>query len=141
MRSLTVKLTLAFMLVGLIGAVLVAFLVRRSTRREFDRFVLDQNQQVLVTALTKYYRLQGSWKGVEAVFHPGQEFAPSPDPGPPNESRRSLFIIANAGGTVVFGGGPNNVGQKLTRAELAKGVPLDVDGITVGRLILRHLDR
>ncbi len=48
MRSLSVKLTLAFLLVGLTGAVLVAFLIRRSTLREFDRLVLDQNQQALV---------------------------------------------------------------------------------------------
>jgi signal transduction histidine kinase len=142
MRSLTVKLTLAFMLIGLIGAVLVALLVRRYTQREFDRFVLDQNQQILVNHLTRYYRTNGSWKGVEAVFRPGQEAAPPQDFAQPNESRRNLFIIANAGGVVVFGGRPENVGQKLTSSELGKGIPLEVDGTTVGRLIFAPaLDR
>ncbi len=66
MRSLAVKLTLAFLVVGLIGATMVAILVQRYTRREFDRLVLDQNQQALVEALTSYYAATGSWSGVRA---------------------------------------------------------------------------
>ena len=42
MRSLTTKLTLGFLLVGLIAVALVAILARLTTTREFDRFVLDQ---------------------------------------------------------------------------------------------------
>ena len=41
MRSLTLKLSLAFFLVGIIGAVLVAFLVGLRTRSEFDRFLSE----------------------------------------------------------------------------------------------------
>ena len=48
MRSLATKLTLAFLFVGLIGAVLVAVLVRQFTQRQFGQLVLDQNQQVLI---------------------------------------------------------------------------------------------
>jgi signal transduction histidine kinase len=135
MRSLTVKLTLAFLLIGLIGAVLVAFLVRRSTQREFDRFVLDQNQQTLVTNLTQYYQANQSWDGVETVFRPGQNVPPSKNPGPPSGPGRSLFILADSSGQIVYGGGPRNPEQKLTSSDLKKGTPLEVDGRTVGWLV------
>ena len=98
MRSLTVKLTLAFLLIGLTGAVMVAFLVRRSTQREFDRFVLDQNQQTLVTNLTQYYQAKGSWEGVETVFRPGQSVAPAQNQGPPPGQGRNLFVLADSSG-------------------------------------------
>ena len=71
MRSLSLKLTLAFLLVGLTGAVLVAFLIRLSTQRGFDQLVVDQNQQTLVDVLTRHYLSTGSWKGIETAFRPG----------------------------------------------------------------------
>src|SRR5689334_14345700 len=55
MRSLTVKLTLAFLVVGLTGAILVAVLVGIRTRSEFNRFLSEHDQAALVTALGGYY--------------------------------------------------------------------------------------
>jgi len=135
MRSLTVKLTLAFLLIGLTGAVMVAFLVRRSTQRQFDRFVLDQNQQTLVSNLIQYYQANRSWTGVETVFRTGQNSPPTQNQGPPSGPGRSLFILTDPSGQVVFGGDPKNHEQKLIPAELKKGTPLEVDGTTVGWLI------
>jgi two-component system sensor histidine kinase BaeS len=135
MRSLTVKLTLAFLLIGLIGAVMVAFLVRQSTQRQFDRFVFDQNQQTLVTNLAQYYQANGSWEGVETVFRPGQEVAPAQNSGRPAGPGRNPFILADSNGRVVFGGDPRNPEQKLTSSELKKGIPIEVNGSTVGWLV------
>src|SRR5262245_34039106 len=63
MRSLTVKLTLAFLLVGTIGATLVAVLVGLRTRSEFDRFLSERDQGVLVAALSGYYASHAGWAG------------------------------------------------------------------------------
>ena len=41
MRSLTLKLTLAFLLVGLTGAALVALIIRDRTRTAFNTFLLE----------------------------------------------------------------------------------------------------
>ena len=41
LHSLTLKLTLAFLCVGLIGALLVAFFVGLRTQRAVDQFVVD----------------------------------------------------------------------------------------------------
>ena len=136
MKSLTVKLTLAFLLVGLTGAVLVASFLRYRLRLDFDRLILDQNQQALVANLTQYYRVKGSWTDVESVFSPGADA-----PGPPRnnetrwDARRNLFVIANPDGNIVFGERPDLLGRKLKPRELNEGVKLEVDGDTIGWLI------
>jgi signal transduction histidine kinase len=143
MRSLALKLTLAFLFVGLTGAFLVAFFVRQRTQREFDRLILDQNQEVLIANLTQYYRTYGTWDGVEAVFQPGPQFVPlDRDPGQRGEVRRNLFAIANRAGLIVSGGGPNDIGRVLSSRDLNKGAALIVDGREVGWLLFTPaLDR
>jgi len=136
MRSLTLKLTLAFLLVGLIGAVLVAVLVRQRTQNEFGQFILDQNQQVLVTNLTEYYDVHGTWLGVESVFRPGFDYSfEQESPFSRWDSRRALFTIADAQGFIVFGGGPRDHGERLSRSELRQGITLELDGEPVGWLL------
>src|SRR3712207_169724 len=68
MRSLTVKLTLAFLFVGLIGAILVAVLVGQRTQSEFNRYLSEHDQSILVDALGNYYATHGSWSGVNAML-------------------------------------------------------------------------
>jgi two-component system sensor histidine kinase BaeS len=146
-RSLAVKLTLAFLLVGLIGAVLVAVLVRRRTQNEFDRLIQDQNQQVLVNVLTRYYQRFGSWEGVERVFrpqtNPAEALSPFQEPGSRWETRRALFAIADQSGTLVFGGSPGDTGRRLNQSILKNSLPLtDESGETIGWLLFTPaLDR
>lgn len=64
MRSLTTKLTLAFWLVSLVGVLIVAFFVARRAETAFNRFLLDNDQQMVVDALTHYYAVNGSWDGL-----------------------------------------------------------------------------
>ena len=47
MRSLAAKLTLAFLIVGVTGALLVALFLGRQTRQAFDDFVLQSYQRYL----------------------------------------------------------------------------------------------
>jgi two-component system, OmpR family, sensor histidine kinase BaeS len=136
MRSLALKLTLAFLLVGLIGAVVVAIQVQLRTRRAFDNFVIDQYQSSLVSDLTQYYQQNGNWKGVEAVFlHEGGSLPVGPGQEAPWDERRVMFTIANSDGIVVIGGGPDSFGRELEPSVLNKGVPLKADGTTVGWLL------
>jgi two-component system sensor histidine kinase BaeS len=136
MRSLALKLTLAFLLVGLTGAFLVAFFVRRHTQSQFDQLVRTQNQQALVSLLTGYYQENGGWAGVESVFRPAPNVPPQqPDSRARLDVRRNLFSIASPDGTIVFGGGRERPGQHVRPADLKNGVALVVDDNTVGYLL------
>jgi signal transduction histidine kinase len=136
MRSLATTLTLAFLLVGLTGAFLVAFFVYQHTQSQFDQLIANQSQDTLVNSLIQYYQQNGSWHGVEVVFHPGTGAqAPNQGNGPPFLGRRDLFTLVDANGVIVFGGGRLSVGQHLNPANRKSGVPLKKDNQTVGWLI------
>lgn len=134
MRSLTLKLTLAFLIVGLIGALLVALFVGLRTRSEFDRFVLDAYQANLLQSVTTYYQQEGSWDDIGAIVvrtpwrrGPGGAWEP--------EFSRAPVVLVDAKNSVVYGGETYEAGQTLTRSELAHAVPVEVEGQVVGQLI------
>jgi two-component system sensor histidine kinase BaeS len=122
MRSLTVKLTLAFLLVGTIGAILVAVLVSLRTRSEFDRFLSERDQGVLVEALSGYYASHGSWDGIGEML----------DSTPPLDFYSRGMTLADPNGVVAFSNDPNAIGQPLQAGATDAGVPVQVDSRTVG---------
>jgi two-component system sensor histidine kinase BaeS len=67
-RSLAGKLTLAFLLVGVLGVVLFAVLIGQRSRTEFSQFLSDRDQAILTNALTDYYVEYGSWSGVRQAL-------------------------------------------------------------------------
>ena len=132
-RSLAVRLTLAFVLVGVTGIIIVSFAVRFYTQREFNKLVLDQNQQMLLTSLERFYEVTGSWDGVETVFRPqGLEDLLQNRPLESRfEQRRALFVIASAGGKIVFGDIPNLKDSTLSTRQLRQGIAIQSKGKTV----------
>ena len=70
MRSLAAKLTLAFLIVGITGALLVALFMGRQTRSAFDRFVLQSYQRQIVDGVTEYYENYGSWEEITGSAPP-----------------------------------------------------------------------
>jgi len=131
MRSLALKLTLAFLVVGLTGVVLVAVFAGLQTQREFDRFVLNRYQLDLVAELTSFYRVNGRWDGVEAfllALPRGQRpYRHGRGPGP--------VTLLDADKTVLVSGGSYEPGTPLAPAEAGQAVPIDVDGQTVGWIL------
>lgn len=125
MRSLTVKLTLAFLLVGAIGAILVAVLVGQSTRSEFTRFLSEHDQAVLVDALGNYYATQGGWAGVDAMLART----------PPLDFYSRSMALADAKRTVVVGNRRYAVGAQVPEPALSGATPVRVDGQTVGYVL------
>ena len=130
MRSLTLKLTLAFLFVGLIGALLVAVFVGLRTQREFDQFISDRYQQDLVEQLADFYQQNGSWQGLSAInlrFDNDQGRA---------AYMRAPVALADNTQTVVLGTRRYRVGQQVSQAELRGSLPVTVDGQTVGSVLL-----
>jgi two-component system, OmpR family, sensor histidine kinase BaeS len=122
MRSLTAKLTLAFLLVGLTGAILVAVLVGQRTRSEFDRFLSERDQTTLVQALGNYYAAQNSWAGVGAMLART----------PPLDFYSRGVALADAQGVVVIGNRGNQVGQTVPAAMLETATVVKVNDKTAG---------
>ncbi|NUQ38522.1 MAG: HAMP domain-containing histidine kinase [Caldilineales bacterium] len=129
MRTLAFKLTLAFLIVGITGAVLVSLFVSLRTEREFDRFVLDRFQADLVENLATYYRNNGSWEGIGAIVvrnpynRGGMQFMHAP------------VTLTDAAGVVIYGGRRYYTGQQLDKGEMAAALPVKVDNAIVGHLL------
>jgi signal transduction histidine kinase len=137
MRSLAIKLSLAFLLVGLTGAILVVIILQVSTRSAFNQFLLNRDQQALADNLLAYYQARGSWTGVadnyQSIIDTSPQYSGNPQgPG----QRMTPFTLAAADGSVLVSSAQNPVGQRLSGADLQQAVPLQVDGKTVGSLIL-----
>lgn len=144
MRSLVYKLTLAFLLVGLIGVGLVAVLIAANTTREFHSFVDAQERQDLLARWTQYYVLHGSWEGTgEALpfimpysdppaVERTSERRPSPNPRP-----APIYpLVVDAQGRAVFSAAGYEAGQAVPASVTRDGLPIEVQGDTVGTLVL-----
>jgi two-component system sensor histidine kinase BaeS len=150
MRSLTFKLSLAFLLVSLAGVALVALAVWSFNSMEFSRLLLDRAENSFVAAAVAYYEAQGNWDGVTQALReqglispervPGQNPAPqsTPVPGGPGGGQPfppPPFVLADQAGKVVVEGGPYHVGDTVPSAQLAGGKPVTVNGQVVGTVL------
>ncbi|MEZ4643398.1 MAG: HAMP domain-containing sensor histidine kinase [Chloroflexota bacterium] len=135
MRSLSLKLALAFLVVGVLGVGLVVLLVNWQTTQKFDQYVYDLYQDdllVLEEQLVDHYRQYGSWDGINALLIRDQSSGPTS-----HQKQHWLPVtLTDAQQTVVFGGGQYQNGQQLSRREVQEGVAIEVDGETVGWLLL-----
>ena len=62
--SLARKLTLAFLLVAVTAALLVAVFIRLNNAGQFKQLVLDQQRSSFQATLVSSYETNGSWDGV-----------------------------------------------------------------------------
>ena len=133
MRSISSKLILAFLSIGIVSVLIIAVTAVWSTRAEFIRFLTDQTQTDFTTRLSEYHRTYGSWDRVESVFtygnNPGQ---PDPNPG---EHRRQPFALADETGRIIIPSGPFHRGDTLSETVLEDGIPIAEDGEVIGFLI------
>ena len=128
-RSLAFKLTLGFLLVGLIGAVLMAFFLAGSTQRRFDQFIVDKDRYAFVRALAEHYKANAGWTGVEAVLTDQRFPAAGPD------SHGAAWLLVDPGGRIILRQGDDQAIVRLLRYERKRGVPIRVEGDVVGWLI------
>ncbi len=150
MRSLSIKLIVAFMVISLIGTLVVAVYVATMTTNRFGEFVMDQYLEQLSTRWTEYYRTHGSWQGVsESVPLPtpalGKDGKPWPagpqtQPGAGvipqgTQDRQVPFALVDQGGRVVIAGMGHSVGDRLPAGMVEAGKPILVDGVRVGTVV------
>ncbi len=133
MRSITIKLILSFLVIGLISIAIIVLLARQNTQTEFNRFVAGGRGEDLVTELANYYQTKGSWDGVDEVFTPGTN--------PPKEGAKNYpsFTIADENGLALFDGGGYHMGDLIPEHDLKFNIPITVDEETVGILIMERM--
>ena len=117
MRSLTTKLTLAFLLIGILGAALVAGIITTTIRAEFNRFVVAQGAEQISTDLEAYYVANGGWSGVESSSI--------------SKPRWGGFQLVDVDGNVLAGWPDQDV------APFPNEILLEVDGEQIGTLFTR----
>ena len=131
MRSISAKLILALLSIGIISIATIFVTARWNTRAEFIRFLLDQNQSDLATQLTNYYQVNRSWEGVDSAFLQQQlNDRPRPDRRPPPP-----FTLTDENGVVILSNQRYKSGQQVSKADLASATPVTEDGKVVGFLI------
>jgi signal transduction histidine kinase len=134
MRSITVKLLLAFLVISMLSVVLIVLSARWMTEREFRSFLFDQNRTNIITALADYYSANGRWGGVENALLVSQE-----QPPPRGiEGNNRFFTLTDTNRTVVLAGPGDQVGDLLSQSEIESGLPIKVKGNTVGFMVTRQ---
>lgn len=138
MRSLTLKLTLAFLAVGLIGALLVAFLLARQTRATFDAFVIRAYEEQVVPSLEAYYRTNNGWDDVAAAVQRADDRQAGM-----GMTRRHIWgpavALLDVDGTVLIGGLGLVPGDEVPDRALRRSIAIEVDGDPVGYLLVGEL--
>ena len=128
MRSLAVKLTLAFLVVGITGALLVAVISGQRTRLEFDRFVSQQGDNAAVADLLMgFYVENDSWEGIEQWLNSDRSLG--------FLSRR--ILLADSSQTIIYSPVPGQSGRDATDLYMGGGMPIVRNDDLVGTVYIR----
>jgi signal transduction histidine kinase len=135
MRSITVKLLLAFLAISMLSVLLIVLSARWVTEREFRSFLFNQNRNNIISALAAFYSKTGSWVGIENA-----QLVPLGDPplARPIPGGGRFFSLADSSNHVVMAGIGDNVGELLPQAVIQNGNPIKVNGKIVGTMVTRQ---
>ena len=128
MRSLAVKLTLAFLVVGISGALLVAAISGWQTRMEFDRFVSQNgdNAAVAVLLLGFYEENNDSWEGIQQWLDSDRSL----------RFLSRLIVLADSSQTVIYSPVPTQKGRDATAFDMGTGMPVVHDDELIGTVYI-----
>lgn len=136
MRSLTIKLTLAFLLVSLTGIVLVGLLVWGINSAEFNRFMIDRGLNSYTTAVTSYYEKNGSWIGVDEYLRQQGQISSSNSPEGNGPLTPTPFVLVDSNGQVILPSGRFQVGDQLNTTQFNQRVAIIVNQQVVGYVLV-----
>ena len=131
MRSISTKLIIAFLGIGVISVAIVFITARLNTRAEFIRFLSQQSRTDVITQLANYYHQSGSWDGVEVIFITAATPGLDVDADAVNQIRP--FTLADQNGKAIYSTTNRyQPGGKISDADLAHGIPITESGQVVG---------
>ncbi len=139
MKSISAKLTLAFLLVSLLVAGLAALFTWQATTREFEKVVIERIQDDFTSKVITYYQEHGSWKGIAQNLFP-RPTQPQQPQQPASSNQQPLptpiiFALADQNGMIIVPAGEYRPKEILSDEILAEGTPLEIDGVVVGTIL------
>jgi signal transduction histidine kinase len=134
MRSLALKLVLAFLAISLVGTALVAVFAGQATASEFGHYTARQNQASIAAELAAYYERYGSWDDVENNVSFRSKSGSGRGLG--GQGAGGGVALADAAGQIVMGGIGYQRDLQLSAKEQAEGIPIELNGATVGLLMI-----
>jgi signal transduction histidine kinase len=148
-KSLSWKLTLAFILVAFTTAALVALFIRITSTDRLTSLLIDQQKSSMEQSLVQYYETAGSWGNVQQdwrqiEFQSGSAFntfvveGNLPPEGPVfDNSHHNLFGLADSQGNVIVSVDPGYpAGTQLSATLINDGTPIEVNGAQVGTILM-----
>ncbi len=142
------RLFLSFALVVLVAVVGVALIARQGAAQEVRQFMFGggSGQPALLARLQAYYQENGSWEGVETILQMsghaygnetqgGQGMGQGMGQGSGGMMGQRVLLTDAQGNVVVDTSTPPTEGP-LSREELEVAQPIEVDGETVGYLLM-----
>ncbi len=142
--TLSRKLALAFLLVAVTAAALVALFIRLTSADRLNELILEQQRADFAAMVTDYYQQTGSLAGlndflrqIDLARQQPQPPQPNPvNPLPPLPERRNLFGFADAQGIVIVPLAQQfQIGQRVPPEVLARNESLEVDGVFLGTIL------
>jgi two-component system OmpR family sensor kinase/two-component system sensor histidine kinase BaeS len=147
MNRLWLRLTLAFVVVTLVGIAMVTLLTDWSAGTQFRQFLMHQAMMSpggLTEDLADYYQQNGNWNGVAKVIANapstpigrgrGMGMTPAPHAGAGVRGGPPI-LFADANGRVVYDELGSRTGNVLSATDRANAVSVVSNGNTVGYLI------
>jgi len=134
MRSVRFKLTLAFLIVGLLGVAVGAVFAGRTASGAFQQFTFTRNQEDIAARLVTFYKEHGSWEGLATSFPPFERHAPGAPQIPLREP--GILLVADADGRVLLPAPGRQVGELLPSEILDGATLIESGGTTVGWLVV-----
>ncbi len=139
MKSISTKLTLAFLAVSLTVVGLAGLFTWQATLREFETVVVERIQGDFTAKVSAYYQEHGSWQGIMPNLFPrpvqplhppdpNQNFQPQPAP--------LVFALADQNGMIVVPAGTYRLKDRVSSTILAEGTPIELDGVVIGTVLL-----
>ena len=133
--SMRWRLLGSFALIMLIALGTVAIVSRITTQQELTSFLGHGGQvglESLANSLEAYYAENNSWEAVETILTTGQGRGQGQRSGGAAFGR--AYALTDVSGTVLFSSTKAEQGTTLPEETLARAIPLEVSGETVGFL-------
>ncbi len=146
--TLTRKLSLAFLLIAVTAAAIVALFIRFTNVTRLNRLVLEQQRADFAALVTDYYQQTGSIRGLDQFLRQITNPIPQPIPNQPNQfnlqplpsDRRNIFGFADANGFVIVPLLPQFLpGLRVPPDIIQRNTPLEVDGVRIGTILSQPL--